>query len=420
MERAIDGLLRFADHRPSTADLLLERAMKTEYYGECPYSAVRTLTLAWLTPRKRVLDGDWRVVLGQAILPTQAALPESFVGAIGRRLSGVAHAVREGGQGSLALPSRADFTLDADELNRRVELAGRSRSILELELTIALLRIPPSARSGVMIPRSLRKSAAVAQAQRANHPGWLREVASYQRMSWEPERRVATFRDVKGSEGHAGAGIFARSSPAATAEPESAYGEYEPHFEQTLGLGAALLPHDHDVLAAHAHPYLHRDLRKDRACSVQVIDAIARARTVNGSPSSSALVLALAAKDARSRTAAQDAILDLARHGVLDGKELGRQAALLLADDIVIGKRISDGLAECTRGNDAAVPHVLHALREIVAVLPGRRDAGAFLEVAAVLAERTGTTIELPVAFRELATGKSSSMLAKAARRLMR
>ena len=45
-----------------------------------------------------------------------------------------------------------------------------------------------------------------------------------------------------------------RSRPAATIGSEVAYGEYEPHFEQTLGLGAALRPHDHDVLAAHAHP----------------------------------------------------------------------------------------------------------------------------------------------------------------------
>jgi hypothetical protein len=59
-------------------------------------------------------------------------------------------------------------------------------------------------------------------------------------------------------------------------------------------------------------------------------------------------------------------------------------------------------------------------LQEVARVLPGRRDAGAFLELAADLAERTGHTIDLPTEFHELASGKSSSILAKAARRLLK
>lgn len=419
MERAIDGLLRLADDRPSTSGLLSARAAAAEFYLDDPRIAARVLTLAWLTPRKRVRDGDWPILLGHTIFPAEAAAPQTLVGAIGRRLTGIAHAVREGSHTSLALPTRTDFTLDANELNRRLSDVSRSRPILELELAIALLRVSASARSDVAIPRSMRKSAAVALSQQGKQPKWLRQIASYQRVNWEPERRIPTFLDEEGSEGHAAAGILARSKPGATVGPEAAYGEYESHFEQTLGLGAALLPHDHDVLAAHAHPYLHRDLRKDRACSVQVIDAIARARTANGPPASSALVLALAAKDARGRTAAQDAVLDLARHGVLDGKELGHQAALLLTDDIVVGQRISSGLGECARASDAAVLPILDALQELVTVLPGRRDAGAFLELAADLAERTGRAIDVPHEFRALGEGKATSMLAKAARRLL-
>jgi hypothetical protein len=420
MERAIDGLLRLADDRPSTTDLLSARAAAAEYYQDDPRIAARVLTLAWLTPRKQVRDGDWPILLGHTIFPAEAATPQTFVGAIGRRLTGIAHAVRKGRHTALALPTMADFTLDANELNRRIADASRSRPILELELVIALLRVPPSARSAVTIPRSMRKSAAVALAQQGTQPKWLRQVASFQRVNWEPERRIPTFLDEQGSEGHAAAGILARSKPGATIESEAAYGEYEPQFEQTLALGAALLPHDHDVLAAHAHPYLHRDLRKDRACSVPVIDAIARATTVNGAPASSALVLALAAKDARGRTAAQDAVLDLAGFGLLDGGDLGRQAALLLRDEVVVGQRVSSGLADCVRASDAAMPPVLDALQEIVTVLPGRRDAGAFLELAADLVQRTGRTIDLPPEFRTLAAGKSPSMLAKAARRLIR
>jgi hypothetical protein len=419
MERAIDGLLRFADKRPSTAGLLHARAAAAAHYQDDPRIAAHVLTLAWLTPRRRIGDGEWPILLGHTFFPAEAAAPQTFVGAIGRRLTAIAHAVRGGSHTSLALPARADFTIDANELNRRLSGASRSRPILELELVTALLRVPRIERSIVDVPRSMRKSPAVIAVQEGRQPSWLRWVTQNRRMNWEPERRIPGFCDETGSERHAAAGILARSNPEATLGPECNYGEYEPHFEQTLGLGAALLPHDHDVLAAHAHPYLHRDLRKDRACAVPVIDAIARATTVNGPPASSALVLALAAKDARGRTAAQDAILDLARYGLIDGGELGRQAALLLTDEIVVGQRVSGGLTACARADDATVLPILDALQEIARVLPGRRDAGAFLDLAADLAERTGRTIELPTAFRELASQKSSSMVANAARRLL-
>ena len=62
---------------------------------------------------------------------------------------------------------------------------------------------------------------------------------------------------------------------------------------------------------------------------------------------------------------------------------------------------------------------ILDALQELVTVLPGRRDAGAFLELAADLAERTGRAIDVPHEFRALGEGKATSMLAKAARRLL-
>lgn len=129
--------------------------------------------------------------------------------------------------------------------------------------------------------------------------------------------------------------------------------------------------------------------------------------------------MGLAAKDARARTATQDALLDRARYGVLDGAELGRQGALLLQDDIVVGQRLSSGLAEVARASDAAVLPMLDALRELMAVLPGRRDAGPFVELGADLAERAGRKVQLPAGLRELASGKSTSMVAKAARRLL-
>ncbi len=84
----------------------------------------------------------------------------------------------------------------------------------------------------------------------------------------------------------------------------------------------------------------------------------------------------------------------------------------------MVGQRVSTGLAEVARASDAAVLPMLDALRELMAVLPERRDAGPFVELGADLAERAGRKVQLPAAFRELVSGKSTSMVAKAARRL--
>ncbi|WP_154794448.1 DUF6493 family protein [Occultella kanbiaonis] len=112
-ERAIDGLLRFAEDRPSTADLLLTRLSASQFFPGDPRVAAHVLALAWLAPRERVRDGDWPILLGHASYPGGAAAPQTFVGAIGRRLTGVAHAVRDGRHTSLAMPTRTDFSLDA-------------------------------------------------------------------------------------------------------------------------------------------------------------------------------------------------------------------------------------------------------------------------------------------------------------------
>jgi hypothetical protein len=67
-----------------------------------------------------------------------------------------------------------------------------------------------------------------------------------------------------------------------------------------------------------------------------------------------------------------------------------------------VGRRVSAGLAEVARAGGASVLPVLDALQELLAVLPGRKDAGAFVELAADLAERTGRTVQLPALDRTL------------------
>ncbi len=415
MERAIDGLLRFADERPGLSEQLWKRIHEVERYEGDPRTAPVVLAHAWLAPRRLFRRGDWSIVLGSAGFSRRPPAPASLVGALGRRLTGIAMAIRGGPHAGLALPTGADGSLDADVLAERLGTMSRRERTLDLEVALALLRVRPSDRAQVPLGSWLRRSRLVTRVLGAGPPDWERGVV-LARNGWG---RITVFLDGSGAEGDDLDGILARCRPERTVEAEVQYGEYEPRFEQTLALGAALLPHDADVLAAHSHPYLHRDLRTSRAVTVPVLDALARSRAANGPPASSALILALGAEDARARIGAQDALLDLATHGVLDGGELGRQAALLLAEETVVGKRISTGLADVTRACDAAALPVLDALQGLVHVLPGRRDAGSFLDLAADLGERTGRRIRLPVQFRELAAGRSTSMAAQASRRLL-
>lgn len=103
-----------------------------------------------------------------------------------------------------------------------------------------------------------------------------------------------------------------------------------------------------------------------------------------------------------------------------DGAGLGRQASLLLRDELVVGRRLGTGLALVARAHDAAVLPVLDALQVLIATgLTGRTDAGPFVELAADLGERTARRVALSPELATLAAGRSSSALARAARRLL-
>lgn len=418
-ERAVDGVLRLADQRPALSDLLRERLESARHQDDLR-GAAGLLAHAWLTPRKRFFNNEPPVVLGRAFFPARTARPDTLIGGLGLRLTAVANAARRGPCASLAFPEYADGSIDADTLSRRIDESRGLTVPSNVEVALALLRVRPQDRATVRLPGTLRRAGVVARVLAAAPPDWERQLlGDVQRVHLEPGTRALLFRDPTAPSGDAIDGFLSRRDPAATVKDELWYADYETRHEATFAVAALHFPHNLDIMAAHLHPYLVRDLSKDRAIAiVPALDAIARATAPNGAPESSALVLGMAAKDVRARTAAQDAILDLARHGLLDGQALGRQAALLLADGLVVGKRVSGGLVEACRASDAVVVPVLAALIALVEVLPGRRDALGFAELAADLAERTGTAFELPIAFRTLAAGRSSSLLAKAVRRL--
>lgn len=418
MERAIDGLLRYADDRPNTASLLLDRADAVDGVFDASRMAVVLLVRAWLTPRTQGKKEDWTITLAVYGFPDKPALPGTSVGAMARRLSMIADAVRTRPHPSVALPSRADGSIDVEALNGRLRQYDPAHGPTEFECALAVLRVRPDDRGSIAVPAALHDSRPVTRALQTPAATWVRKVVSYQRRSYEEKHRIPTYRDLSAVEGDALDGILARRRPGRTVGKEIRYGTWDGQLEHTLAMTALLNPHDVDTIAAHAHPFLYRDLHKPRAVGVPLIDAIARARSVTGPPACSALVLGLGAKDARARTAAQDALLDLAQYGLLDGVRLGEQAALHLTDQIVVGGRVSAGFASVADASDAAVLPVLDALRELMPALPGRKDAGPFVELAAQLSERTGTPVELPLEYQAMAAGRSSSMLATAIRRL--
>jgi hypothetical protein len=260
-------------------------------------------------------------------------------------------------------------------------------------------------------------------AVRAAEPVWERVAETLpQRHDFQQPVAMVTFRDRASGAGGEGpvAALLSRRHPLDDVRGDSLHqGLYDARFEQALALATLMLPHHPDHLAAHVHPFLVRDLARDRGQSAPLADAWARSRGPGAAPLASALVLGLAARDVRVRTATQDALLDLAAAGRLDGSALGRQAGALLAGDVVVGKRVAEGLAATAIADDAAVVPVLDALAALLPALPGRRDAGAFLEPAAELAERSGRPVAVPDELRRLAEGRSTSLAAKAARRLL-
>lgn len=378
LERAIDGLLRFGDQRPPSARPLAVRIKRpvrpdAAFPGD-PREAVRVLARAWLTRRRIVLDGTWTVELGRALVPDETALPGTLIGAVGQRLTGLARALRDGLWPSVALPATADGLIPAAVLSTRLAtVAAAGRRLPGHELEVALRRVPPEDRGLVDVPDALRRAAP----RRPLLAGTGPIVGERRTITLRPVPWAAPVRAV-------------RFGGDDTLAQELQYGTHEPRFEQAVALGAALVPQDPDRLAALAHPYLARDLTWDRSCTVPVHRALGAARSANGAAASSALVLGLAAQAAGARAAAQDAVLDLARYGVLDGAALGEQAALLLDEGLVVGRRLSTGLREVAGAGDAAVLPLVDALAALLPVLVGRHDRGPFIELAVELGELTG------------------------------
>lgn len=424
VERLLDGVLRLAGERPASVDVLLRRARVEDYFTSELRSFLGALAETWLEPRSRRARAAEQQCLAVAAWGGAGAPAYSVFDVASRRLQAVARRVRGGGGPGVALPTYADGSIDPADLTERLSRLGpRDRPTPE-DVETAVLRVAPERLDEIgsgrgQVGRLVRDAVRRISAHR---PDWERVTTQVPgRFFSQPPETALSFRDASAPPPGGGPvdSLLRRSQPLAHAGTELHVGEYESRFEQTLAFCAVQLPHHPDQLASLVHLVQLRDLSKNRGVTASLLDALARSDRRIGPPAASSLILGLAAKDARVRTSAQDALLDLAAAGFLDGCELGRQASAHLAEDLVVGTRLAAGLAEVARADDAAVLAVMDALATLLPSLPGRRDAAAFLEPAAELAERTGRRVELPEELRVQAAGRSSSIAAKAARRLV-
>ena len=355
-----------------------------EFWANELRAFLASLAVTWLDPRSKAGRATEHLHVAGSGWQSGPPPPFTVYATAADRLRAVARAVRRGGAPSVALPSYADGSIDPAELSARLTRLGpRDRPTPE-DVVLAVLRVAPARLDEVDTGRGW--SARVAGPCRGPGAGAASSLGAGHRTGRGPVvARHPVGRGVprRGpAHGQSGAGRHACSTGRTrwrmpgTCSPS---GSTRAGSSRRWLLRAPAAAPSRPLGVARAAGPAPRSGQGPRAQRV-LMDAFARSAVPLGAPASSSLVLGLAAKDARVRTSAQDALLDLTVSGLLDGGELGRQAAAHLAEELVVGSRIATMLAEAARADDAAVLPVLDALAALLPVLPGRRDAGAFLE----------------------------------------
>lgn len=446
IERLLDGVLRMARDRPRNgADVLARRAeeLLAGYFpgawsGEEPRADLAALALVWLRgapPGRGFLGREhgWESsfqTVRRFVAPPRLGRGSSLSELLTRRTHEVAGAVHAGGGTSLSFPTTRTGSLTAADLMRRIDAIDSRAGVLPIDACVALLRIPPQEREELHFPTSSRAGRFLRDQLRALQdcrPDWQLVVDREERQRRDPRHatrptRVAWRGADPGRRALEGALLAAvdRTDPLSTFGPEAADGEYAARFEQVTAQWPQLLPHDPDLLAAHAHPRLYRGLIQNRSGSEPILEHLGRSTRPIGPPALSALLLGLSAKNGSERARAVDASIDLARRSMLDGAGLGRVLTQLFAADAVIGSRVAQAMTDAARAEPRAGDALLQCLISAVAAFEGRRDAHTFIDLLAQLATERGQEVTLPEVFVAAAASSSRSQLAQACRRVPR
>ncbi|OZB88578.1 MAG: hypothetical protein B7X41_07390 [Microbacterium sp. 14-71-5] len=434
VERALDGVLRLARSRPQHgARALAERAayLAGRFPGPWFGSDVRTdlaaLTVVWLTgeppepawPGRQVGYVTERSDDGSS--RSRAAIePDCGLFALRRfRVHEVAQVVAHGGTVPLSLPATTDGSLPADVLLDRLSTVSTA---YPRDLGCAFLRVPPEELDR-LLPRFVPGAALDdVITLRRYAPQWRRVVGAPCDLWGRPASPMVGWADPTspiGTVDRVVLGALDRRDPLRHAALELEDADHGGRPEQVTAAWTLLLPHHPDLLAAHAHPRLARALTKNRSGAGPLLEALGRSPRPAGPPTWSALVLGLAAKETAVQVAAVDAVVARARSGGLDAAGLAEQVRACLADDVVVGTRVSDGLAEVARADRGSAEIVLDVLGEVVPAVAGRRDGHRWVETAAELGTLLGRPVALPPELRALAADCGSSALARACRRAL-
>ena len=446
VERLLDGVLRLARDRPRDgADVLARRAeeLLAGYFpgpwsGQEPRADLAALALVWLrgaSPGRGFVGRDhgWESsfqTIRRLVSPPRLGRGSSLSELLTRRTHEVAGAVSAGGGTSLSFPTTRRGALAATELVRRVDAVGPRAGVLPIDACVALLRVPPEERDELRFTASSRAGRFLRDQLRAlqqRREDWQLVADRAEREQRDPRHaarptRVAWRSTETGLRGldRALVAVLDRSDPLSTFEPEAADGEYAARFDQVTAQWPLLLPHDPDLLAAHAHPRLHRGLVQNRSGSEPLLEFLGRSARPLGPPALSVLLLGLSAKNGSERARAVDALIDLAGRSMLDGADLGRTLARLLATDAVVGTRVAQAMADAARAEPRTGTALLGCLGTALPALAGRRDAHLFIDLLAQLATERDQVVTLPDVFAAAAAGTSRSQLAQACRRVPR
>ncbi|EYR62189.1 hypothetical protein N866_11005, partial [Actinotalea ferrariae CF5-4] len=482
VELALAGMVRWRDVRPVAAQAVAARAIaRIDAWGAYPSSvgsAFLAVVLQWLDPRllnherfrpppggllregyaSRVEEVPHGATT-RAVTSGTAGGPSTVVGYHWQlvepvplpavlqqeRLREVQRLLGEPRGLLLATPSRADGTLDAATLERRLEdlptpTVRSSRWIprrgprpappVPYDAALAVLRLPPADRPaaaerlGVDAPVGLDALRALSDPR-----SWRRVVGptgGHGAFGFVP-RPAAVWRGPEAA-GRLDAPLLGWCDTGTVApywDRGALHSDLDRSTGPALSSAGLCLPHEPDLLAVHLQPMLSFWLEKPRASFGGVARTLGATTTPMAAPAAAALVWLAAFKDVTVRSATAETLAAAAQRGTLTGATLGGQLLDVLGPDAgpFAGDRpkltrVASTLADTVRLGEAADRLVLDALVVLLPVLHELRGGAELLDVAVGCAERRRAAIALPPGLAALAATSSSTRTASAARRL--
>ncbi|WP_157436291.1 DUF6493 family protein [Actinospica robiniae] len=144
-----------------------------------------------------------------------------------------------------------------------------------------------------------------------------------------------------------------------------------------------LLPHDPELLAAHAIPILYRQANGEDRSGPTIFPHLAETAGTPGPITHLALAYGLTAERLHNRVAAQDALLTLAARDLLQPAHLGRLAAELWRREMIRPKRLITSLQEAEKAGAATQVFTATATAiDVLATTPDTRGLPDLLLLA--------------------------------------